>query len=177
MNFIYHGVPEPMVGTQLIPLSQMHASLTAIRDKNLEKYAGRNELLERRIPLLNCLWNDAVHFLPLHPQKVFELQQELGLIPDIPPYKFYEIDPGHLDPQKAVVFFKTAPGEENVKIKWLSEVDLASLQEIPEATLAYYKTLAGTGELPFNYQFIPHIVYRGTVDISGTSVITLQRHE
>src|SRR4051812_1672589 len=118
MNFIYHGVPEPMIGTQLIPLNQMQTSMTAIRDKNLEKYKGRKEVLERRIPLLDCLWNDVVQFLPLHPQKVFELQRELGLITHVPPFKFYEIDSGSLDSSRAVVFFKTAPGEENTEVKW-----------------------------------------------------------
>ena len=144
------------------------------RNKNLEKYEGREEILERKIPLLDCLWNDVVQFLPLHPQKVFKLQKELGLITIVPPYKFYEIDASNLDPQKAVVFFKTAPGEENVQIKWLGEVDFASLREIPEATMAYYKTLVGTGALPFNYQFVPHIVYKGTIDISETNIITLK---
>ena len=173
MNFIYHGVPEPMIGNELIPLNQMGTALREIRDKNLEKYEGREEMLERKIPLLDCLWNDVVQFLPLHPKKVFEIQKELELIPDVPAYKFYEIDVSSLDPSKAVVFFKTAPGEENVKVKWLSEVDFMTLQDIPEATVAYYKTFVGTVGLPFNYQFIPHIVYNGSVSIANATVITL----
>lgn len=151
----------------------MQVAMSEIRDKNLEKYGEREEILKRRIPLLDCLWNDVVQFLPLHPQKVFELQHELGLIPSVPPYNFYEIDLTTLDPSKTVVFFKTALGEENIEVKWLSEVDFDSLQEIPEATAAYYKTLIGAGELPFNYQFIPHIVYKGSVDIANTIIITL----
>ncbi len=162
-----------MIGTELIPLNQMHSAMTEIRDKNIEKYQGREEILKRKIPLLDCLWNDVVQFLPMHPQKVFELQKELGLIPSVPPYKFYEIDLRNLDPKKTVIFFKTAPGEENVEVKWLDEVDFVSLQEIPEATLTYYKSLIDTGELPFNYQFIPHILHKGAVNISDASIITL----
>lgn len=173
MNFIYHGVPDSLIGNILIPLNQMRSVMPDIRDKNLKKYKGREEILKRKLPLLNCLWNDVVHFLPLHPQKVFELQLELGLIPDIPPYKFYEINLGNLNPKKTVVFFKTAPGEENSEVRWLSEIDFTALQEIPEATVAYYKTFVGTGELPFNYQFIPHILYKGTVDISTTNSFML----
>ncbi len=174
MNLIYHAVPEPMIGTQLIPLNQMQTSMVDIRDKNLAKYKGREEILERRIPLLDCLWNDVIQFLPLHPQKVFELQQELGLIPSVPPYRYYEIDLDSLDPARTVVFFKTAPGEENTGVKWLKDVDFDSLQEIPEATSAYYKTLVGTGERPFNYQFIPHVVHKGAVDISSADIVTLE---
>lgn len=162
-----------MIGNLLIPLNQMQSTMPDIRDKNLQKYNGREEILERRIPLLNCLWNDVVQFLPLHPQKVFELQQELGLIPGVPAYKFYEISLSNLDPAKTVVFFKTAPGAENVEVKWLNEVDFDALQEIPEATLSYYSSLIGTGEQPFNYQFIPHIMYKGAVDISDSNVVAL----
>lgn len=162
-----------MIGTELIPLNQMQATMSDIRDRNLDKYKGREQIIEREIPLLNCLWNDVVQFLPVHPQKVFELQRDLGLIASVPPYKFYEIDLDSLDPDKAVVFFKTAPGEENTEAKWLKDVDFSSLQEVPEATQAYYKTLTGTGELPFNYQFIPHIVYKGSLDITNANIITL----
>lgn len=175
MNFIYHGVPEQMVGTYLVPLNQMQNDLKEIRDKNLEKYEGREEILVRKIPLLDCFWNDVVQFLPLHPQQVFDLQHKLGLIPEVPPYRFYEIDIKALDPKNTVVFFKTAPGEENVEVKWLNDVDFDSLQMIPEATIRYYRTLVGTGELPFNYQFLPHILHKGTVDISVAKVISLRQ--
>lgn len=163
-----------MTGTELIPLNKMQTAMDDIREKHLEKYKGREAILERKIPLLDCLWNDVVQFLPLHPQKVFELQRDLGIIPEVLPYKFYEIPIKILDPTKTVVFFKTAPGDENTDYKWLKDIDFGSLQEIPKATLAYYKTLVGTGQLPFNYQFIPHIVYEGTVDISNTNIIMLE---
>ncbi len=173
MQYVYHGLPEQMIGSELIPLNQMHRSHPELRDKYLEKYKGREEILERRIPILDCLWNDVVQFLPLHPQKVFELQAQLGIISEVAPYKFFEIDMSLLDPRKTVVFFKDAPGEENIIVKWLSDVDFASIQEIPPATIAYYKTLVGTGELPFNYQFIPHIVHMGPVGVSNTKIITI----
>jgi len=163
-----------MAGSKLVPLNEMPTIMPEVYALHLAKYKGREEIMERKIPLLDCLWNDVVQFLPMHPQKVFELQQELGLISDVPPFRFFEIDPEELDFDKAVVFFKTAPGEEHVTIKWLKDVDIASLQEIPPATLEYYKTLIGTGELPFNYQFIPHILYRGSIDTTDTKIITLE---
>ncbi len=173
MTFVYHGVPEQMEGKALIPLNEMPASMVAIRDMHVKKYKNRQEIMQRRIPLLNCLWNDAVQFLPLHPGKVFELQVELGLIPAVPPYKFFEIDVTTLEPDKTVVYFKTAPGEENVTFKWLRDVDLTTIQEIPKATVNYYKSLIGASELPFNYQFIPHVLHKGNVDISKSRIISL----
>jgi hypothetical protein len=173
MQYIYHGVPEKMEGNTLMPLNLMPNFLDEIYEKNIKKYEGREEILERRIPLLDRLWNDVLQFLPFDPIKVFELQVSLGLISKMPHYRFYKIPLGQLDVQKTAVFFKTAPGEENTEVKWLEDVDFANVQDVPLATVNYYKTLIGTGVLPFNYQFIPHVLYAGTVDISGLQIITL----
>ena len=172
--YFYHGIPEDMKGSELIPLNKMLEVDPNLRAKYLEKYTGREEILERKIPLLDCLWNDVVQLLPLHPRQLFELQKELGLIPEIPDYKYYQIDTSTLDPSQTVVYFKTAPGEENVTVKWLKDVQIEELQAIPEATRKYYQGMIGTGEPVFNYQFVPHVVYQGTIDVSLARVINLQ---
>lgn len=174
MPYIYHGVPEDMKANELIPLSKMLEVDPELRAKYLEKYKGREEILERIIPLLDCLWSDVVQFLPLHPRKLFELQQQLGLIADIPDYQYFEIDISTLDPSKTAIFFKTAPGEENVTVKWLKDVQLEDLQDIPVATKEYYARMVGKGEPVFNYQFVPHILYKGSVDISSAQVMSLR---
>jgi len=172
--YLYHGIPEDMKGSELIPLNKMLEVDADLRAKYLEKYKGRESILERKIPLLDCLWNDVVQLLPLNPRPLFELQKELGLIAEIPDYHYYQIDISALDPPKTVIYFKTAPGEENVTVKWLKDVNLDELQGIPEATRKYYESMVGTGEPVFNYQFVPHVVYGGTIDVSTTQVINLQ---
>lgn len=173
MSYIYHGVPERMEGRELIPLNRMKDANPELYAAYAKKYEGREEVMERRIPLLDCLWNDVTQFLPLHPAKVFQLQKELGLIKAIPPIQFYEIDLQSLDSAKTVVYFKSAPGDENIEVKWLSNVDFKSLQDVPPATKAYYETLVGTGELPFNYQFVPHVLTMDIVDVSRARVIAI----
>jgi hypothetical protein len=173
MSIIYQGVPEHMEGQLLVPLNQMSKSHPELHTAYLKKYEGRKEIMQKKVALLDCLWNDVVQFLPLDPAKVFKLQVELGLIPRMPQYKFFKIDLKLLNPNKTVVYFKSAPGEENVQVKWLRDVDFAALQEVPEATVNYYKSLQGTGELPFNYQFIPHMLCMDQVDISGSDIIAL----
>ncbi len=172
--YFYHGIPEDMKGSELIPLNKMLEVDPELRAQYLEKYKGREEVLERKILLLDCLWNDVVQLLPLHPRQLFELQKEFGLIPEIPDYRYYQIDATTLDPSQTVVYFKTAPGEENVTVKWLEDVNLEELQGIPEATRRYYESMVGTGEPVFNYQFVPHVVYRGTINVSTAQVIHLQ---
>ncbi|MGK2896665.1 MAG: hypothetical protein ACSLEY_03650 [Candidatus Saccharimonadales bacterium] len=172
--YFYHGIPEDMKGSELIPLNKMLEVDPELRAKYLEKYKGREEILERKIPLLDCLWNDVVQLLPLHPCQLLELQKELGLIPEIPDYSYYQIDTSALNPPQTVVYFKTAPGEENVTVKWLKDVQLEELQSVPEATRKYYESMVGTSEPVFNYQFVPHILYQGTIDVSSARVINLQ---
>jgi hypothetical protein len=172
MTMVYHGIPEDMEGTKLVPLNVMFARRPDLYEKYLEKYKGREEILERRIPLLDCLWNDVVQLLPLHPRQLFELQQKLGLIEQVPDYHYNEIDASVLDSTRTVVYFKTAPGEENITVKWLKDVNVDELQEIPAATVEYYESMVNTGETVFNYQFVPHIVYMGDIDISSANTIT-----
>ena len=164
-----------MKGMELIPLNKMLEVDPDLRAKYLEKYKGREEILERKLPLLDCLWNDVVQLLPLHPRQLFELQKELGLITEIPDYKYYQINTSTLDPSQTVVYFKTAPGEENVTVKWFKDVQLEELQSISEATRKYYESMVDTGEPVFNYQFVPHIIYKGAIDVSSAQVINLQR--
>ncbi len=162
-----------MQGSELITLNQMFIDNPALHQKYLEKYKGREEILKRRVPLLDCSWNDVVQLLPLNPRKLFDLQYQLGLIKEIPDYHYFQIDPHSLDPGNAAVYFKTAPGDENVTVKWFKDIPLDELQEIPDATAKYYESMVGTGEPVFNYQFVPHILYKGSIDISRSTVISL----
>lgn len=162
-----------MVGTLLQPLNAMQQSNPELYAKYAQKYKGREAIMQKRIPLLDCLWNDVIQFLPLDPKKIFEKQVEMGFIHEVPPYKYFQINQHVLDPDKTVVYFKTAPGEEHASVQWLRDVDFASLQQIPQATLNYYQSLAGRGEVPFNYQFVPHILYLGEVDVSSAQVVRL----
>ena len=175
MTYLYHGIPEDMKGDELITLSQMFVKDPALHQKYLEKYKGREEIRERRIPLLDCLWNDVVQLLPLHPRTLFDLQLQLGLINEIPEYRYFQIDPNTLNLDNTAVYFKTAPGEENVTVKWLRDVDLNELQEIPEATIKYYESMVDTGEPVFNYQFVPHILHKGSIDISKSRIIDMAK--
>lgn len=173
MNYVYHGVPETMFGNELVPLNAMRGDMEDIAKLHRQKYDGRESVMQRRIPLLNCLWNDVVQFLPVDPEKVFSLQVALGLLREIPHYRFYKIDISTIALDNTVVYFKDTPGEDSAHVKWLQDVDFSDLQTIPPATERYYRTLLGKDELPFNFQFIPHVLHQGNVDISQATVITL----
>ncbi len=174
MSFIYHGVPEKMIGDVLQPLNVLKSMDQNIYNSKTSKYKGREEVMQQEVQILNCRWGDVLNCLPFHPQKIFDLQKQMGLIQKVEPYRFYEIDTDKdLDIKKAVIFFKTAPGTKHISFKPAIEVDLEALDFIPEATIAYYRTLVGTGQMPFNYQFVPHFLYQGSINTKNLKVVTL----
>ena len=61
MSNIYHVMPDPFIGTSLIPLNQMDKKGELYKFHS-EKYKGRENLMEEVIPLLNCRGNDVVQF-------------------------------------------------------------------------------------------------------------------
>ncbi|MBH2008037.1 hypothetical protein I8H83_05545 [Candidatus Saccharibacteria bacterium] len=173
-QLLYHGIPQDLKGSELVPLGQLRTKYPELAAQYLRKYEGRETILERKIPLLNCLWNDVVQLLPLHPQKIFDRQKELGLIAEIPAYNYFAIDTSTLDPTSAAVYFKTAPGEAHWSVEWLSNTRIEELQDIPPATDKYYRSLRDSGQAVFNYQFIPHVLYKGVIDISNAKIISIK---
>ena len=77
--FVYHRRPPGMAGTVLYPLNQLRTRHPAIYDAHVQKYAGREQTLERRIPLLDCCWTAVLLTSPIHPAAIFRALAELGL--------------------------------------------------------------------------------------------------
>lgn len=58
---VYHLVPKNFVGNVLFSLNRLKDTLPETYATQVGKYAGREKILERRIPKLDCLWNDVLH--------------------------------------------------------------------------------------------------------------------
>src|SRR5699024_2783222 len=75
-------VPKKMIGKKLVPLNKLKTKQAELYNEYAKKYYDhpeREKLLERRIPKLNCLWNDVNHFLPLNPTRIYNALKELGV--------------------------------------------------------------------------------------------------
>ena len=70
--YVYHRKPVNMEGDTLYPLNSLRSKFPNLYDAQAKKYEGREELMQRKIPILNCLWNDVIHLAPVHPKHVFE---------------------------------------------------------------------------------------------------------
>ena len=107
MDYVYHMVPKDMKGEVLISLNEIKSNypeLYKIYSKKYLNHPERESLLLRSIPKLNCLWNDVIFLLPLHPYYVYEALQSLGVSikKDL---MFYEIPTERLIGNKNAVYF------------------------------------------------------------------------
>jgi hypothetical protein len=57
----------------------LKAHLPEVYVAQIKKYEGRERLLEKKIPVLDCLWNDVLHLSPLNPQVVLDCWKQNGL--------------------------------------------------------------------------------------------------
>jgi len=58
--FLYHLVPKNIRGDILYPLNILKSIYPDIYQYQVNKYFGREYIIEQRIPLFNCLWNDVL---------------------------------------------------------------------------------------------------------------------
>ncbi len=175
-GYLYHRVPADLQGPVLYPLNQLkdvHPSLYATKAAN---YRGREAVMQARIPLLDCLWNDVLHFSPVHPARIQTALAAAGFARKR--RRYFEIDPlgKGFNAANAVIFYHQRITLEAFR---LEEADfqafhpegLKTLGEVPAATMAYYRESFQRGKRPLVYLYVPHILYRGTLDSTGIRII------
>lgn len=179
MNCLYHRVRPNLEGNILYPLNELKIVKPHIYEKAVQKYKGRETLLTRKIPILDCLWNDVLHFSPLHPAKIFAKFDEMigGKFLE-KPLQFFEVNPTAMgfNAENAVIYLHT-PREkgdftlpESDFLPFNAEL-LADYQEIPEATITHYKETVPYKKQVWLYLFVPHILYRGSLEVEKLKVI------
>lgn len=175
MNYLYHRVPQDQQGSVLEPLNQLKISSPELYKIKAAKYQGREHIMDRRIPILDCPWNDVLHFSPVPPADLKAALLEAGM--EDKEWSFYQIDSSLLEPENTVTYLHKDIGR--ISVPDASEFapfdanDLTDLSQIPEKTKQYWKDQYVKGIKPLIFLGIPHILYRGTLDTTGLSVVTV----
>jgi hypothetical protein len=173
-RYVYHRVPAQMWGTTLYPLNILKVKNPGLYSEKAEKYNGREHVMEQIVPTLNTLWNDVLHFTAVHPQELKKSLIEAGMKPK--EMKFYQIDPSLFDPKHTTVYLYQDHVLNKVDPDDFTEFDPANLAQysvIPEKTRQYYKESFSKGELPLMYVGVPHILYKGSIDVANLPTITV----
>src|SRR5262245_4858912 len=163
---LFHTVPNEMVGTVLYPLNELEHVDRSAWERERAKYAGREPVLELRVPPLECLWNDVLHLSPVHPADIVAELHAVGLEPRRS--RFFEIDAAGLDAARTVVFVNRRAGNsrEIDASQWLPfEADaLPAFAGLNEASRRYYRECAEAGRRPLLWGYLPHVLHRGALD-------------
>jgi len=174
-RFVYHRVPVNLTGSILYPLNQLKHIHLDVAINQFMKYHGRQALLKLRIPRLNCLWNDVLHFSPVHPAKIKAAMEEAGLKIGPHKWKFFEIDTALLSPSNTIIW-EYREHHHSPFIMNKSECIpfephlLEKYTEIGEWTRRYYKEVKpGTRVLP--YVGIAHVLYKGQLNVEDVTII------
>lgn len=173
--YIYHLVPKDLNGNILYPLNTLKSINHDLYLKKAKKYEGREATMENRLPILNCLWNDVIHFSPVHPGLIKDALIEAGMM-NIPPIEYFEIDTALFDPKNTIVFLnKNKPkfkmDEDNFEL-FIPE-KISSCANIPDETKEYFKKCIEEKVNPLGFYKIPHILYKGDLNIENVKRITI----
>lgn len=163
-----------MRGDILYPLNQLKGIYPDIYESASAKYMGRAHVMEQKIPAWNCLWNDALFFSVLDPAIIKKELQKLGF-PFQKEIAYYEIDPKILEREKTMVYLYPSTKKKGEPARAEEFVpydpnDLEKYAVLPEATIEHFKEAIRENKRPFLYVYIPHIVYKGTLDTRGLPI-------
>ncbi|TFB12811.1 group-specific protein [Filobacillus milosensis] len=164
-----------MQGNDLIPLNKIKNEYPNLYEKYTKKYQGEREnLLKRKIPKLDCLWNDVVHFLPLHPYHVFNELDNLG-IEVKKDLHFFKIPAYKLNKKSSALYHYrpenwNGPGQHiyDEEISIIEHIeDFKELTSIPKETVNYYKEENQKGNKFGLFHFIPHLLIKEGLSIDN----------
>jgi hypothetical protein len=180
-RFVYHMVPEEMIGEKLLPLNALGKIHPPLYEKYTEKYFDhpeRSQLLKKQVPKLHCLWNDILHFLPLHPHHVYQTLKSLDINTktELP---FFKIPIERLLANQNAIYLYSkehyrGPAAEiaEEEIRLIKIEDYKEMTSIPSDTADYFKNEKDKGKPMGMFHLIPHLLSLGEVDIQGVEIIT-----
>jgi len=176
MALVYHLKPANMLGATLIPLNQLATQHPEIYERHVAKYQGREALLTRRIPLLDCLWNDVLFFSSVHPQAIRDGFIVAGK--NWQPRIWYEIDTlaAGFNEQNTVIYHpdtKRIQGDftlSHERVEPFAADKLTTIDDLPAESLRYYQEAAANNQPIFAWRGLIHILFRGTVAVSNAEI-------
>jgi hypothetical protein len=164
-----------MRGETLYPLNALRSAHSDVYERERAKYAGREVLLELRIPLLDVLWNDAVHLAPIHPARLMAVWRAEGFSPALwRRTEFFRIPVERIDAGRAVWFGAGAMSSDVLRDDEVEPFDVEryrELEEPPPAHTAFLRERREQGRRVLPFAHVPHVLVAAPVDVAGVEVV------
>jgi len=186
---VWHGVPQGMVGETLYPLGQLGDVDSALYDLQRSKYAGREEVLHYRVPLLGCGFLDTVHCSSVHPHWIYQARRAAGF--DVPPRSdtgwgiglAFEIPLERIVVNPTLWYswltpwvngyphtdVPTAPPSEEFEA--FDPQRYSPLPDVPDRHRMYLAQMKEQQRRPLMFVHIPHVLVAGPIDIRGCQIV------
>lgn len=170
---VYHILPNHFVGSILYPFNQLREALPDVYLEQATKFRGHDDLLQYQIPVLDCYWNDLLHLSAIHPAQIRGAMEASGMIWRMA--EWFEIDVQELDLNESNAAIFTAPFrlqgpmDDQDFIPFTIE-RLQMLTSIPQQSYEYFNHAKAYDERPFLFSYIPHVLYRGTLDTTASGI-------
>jgi hypothetical protein len=194
--FVYHAVPDGMVGSVLYPLTDLRRVSVDAFAAQRAKYAEREAVLDARITASGLRFNETIHCAPLHPHHLYRLRKQMGLLatasasstePQAKQRLFFEIPAERFREQPAYWYRWVAPwingypGEDVALAPPLKEfepfdpVRYRELPRVPRAHIEYLGRAKRDGKRPLMFVHIPHILVAGPIETKGLRVVSWEQ--
>ncbi len=174
MEYLYHRVPKHMTGTILYPLNVLKETQPEIYVEHVKKYEGREILLTSEVPPLNCLWNDVIHLTAVSPQ---ELKANLALAEiEYQPQSWFKIPTSHIEGENGIAFVYRRDLGLKPEFKHYEKFNptrMSVYRTVPAETIEQYKMKKAEGVKPLLFSWVPHVLYKGEIDVSSCEIITV----
>jgi len=175
--FIYHMKPLDMRGDFLMPLNSLAKEHPDLFNSGIQKYLGREALIKEKIFPLGCLWNDVLHFAPIHPAIIFRTLEQLGANPK-KSILWFKIPIGKIA-LTPTVYFESDPSDESGAYYFTEKNYSLFLPDkykeelaIPNKAIDYYRRQVHLNKKILLFNGIKHILVKGRVDISDVEIIS-----
>lgn len=170
-KFVYHKIPKTMMGNTLYPLNALKEIFPKVYESEQEKYKDRLNLLKKEILPLGCLWNDVIHLSPIEPTIIKSAMVSAGII-TMPKLFYYKIPLSSLDARNLTLYFPSKGAQQNEKFFPYSSEDAYEFT-IPDETFSYYLECGKNNTKPLMHFGLPHVFYKGEIDIMGIEIISV----
>ncbi|MDB4983995.1 MAG: group-specific protein [Patescibacteria group bacterium] len=179
MEYVYHRIPPNMEGPILYTLNALRLVNPEAYDLHVNKYEGREKVLDIRIPTLDCMWNDVIFMSPVHPNQYQEVYDRFNYTPF--GTRFYKIPVEMLDHELTRIYVHPPKKEwHSIAPEHLEEFSPESVRRhsmLPKETITYFEERLGNGlNFLVNYK-VPHVLYKGNLDVTGLEIISIGTKE
>lgn len=173
MQYLYHRVPKNMIGTLLYPLNVLRDLYPEIYNEHIKKYEGRQRLLTTEVPILNCLWNDVLHFTAVEPHQVQENLKRAGIFYD--PMLWYKVPVDMIVGENSVAFTYRQENGSSTDEKVYEHFDPSRMHlysKVPPETIEYYIKRKGEGIKPLLFHKVPHVLFIGNLETKDLVIVS-----